>query len=172
MCRAAAPAAQLVAFKSFGGIVNLDSIGARHALALAVVAARKVCLCRHTPPCSLAFFSALQPYVAWLAIGGLDGASFHLSCCAFFSALQPTVAQLAIGGLDGVWFHLSCCAFFSALQLYVAWLLFTSMHVMCLHLHLACAYQLASAFTAWSTRPISRQGALPHAAHAETSMQP
>ncbi|KAL3136456.1 hypothetical protein ABBQ38_005712 [Trebouxia sp. C0009 RCD-2024] len=36
-----APAAQLVAFKSFGGIVNLDPIGARHALALAVVAARK-----------------------------------------------------------------------------------------------------------------------------------
>ena len=41
--RAAAPAAQLVAFKSFGGIVNLDPIGARHALALAVLAARKVC---------------------------------------------------------------------------------------------------------------------------------
>lgn len=36
-----APAAQLVAFKSFEGIVNLDPIGARHALALAVVAARK-----------------------------------------------------------------------------------------------------------------------------------
>ena len=38
----AGPAAQLVAFKCFGGIVNLDPIGARHALALAVVAARKV----------------------------------------------------------------------------------------------------------------------------------
>ncbi|DBA86816.1 TPA: hypothetical protein ACH3X2_005399 [Trebouxia sp. C0005] len=35
------PAAQLVAFKCFGGIVNLDPIGARHALALTVVAARK-----------------------------------------------------------------------------------------------------------------------------------
>ena len=42
----AAPAAQLVAFKCFGGIVNLDPIGARHALALAVIAARKVC-CLH-----------------------------------------------------------------------------------------------------------------------------
>lgn len=38
----AGPAAQLVAFKCFGGIVNLDPIGARHALALTVVAARKV----------------------------------------------------------------------------------------------------------------------------------
>ena len=42
VCASAAPAAQLVAFKCFGGIVNLDPIGARHALALAVVAARKV----------------------------------------------------------------------------------------------------------------------------------
>ena len=41
MC-CAGPAAQLVAFKCFGGIVNLDPIGARHALALTVVAARKV----------------------------------------------------------------------------------------------------------------------------------
>ena len=40
--RCAGPAAQLVAFKCFGGIVNLDPIGARHALALTVVAARKV----------------------------------------------------------------------------------------------------------------------------------
>ena len=42
VCVCAGPAAQGVAFKCFGGIVNLDPIGARHALALAVVAARKV----------------------------------------------------------------------------------------------------------------------------------
>ncbi len=49
MC-CAGPAAQLVAFKCFGGIVNLDPIGARHALALTVVAARKVlsALCQKT----------------------------------------------------------------------------------------------------------------------------
>ena len=50
----AAPAAQSVAFKSFGGIVNLDPIGARHALALAVVAARKVC-CTAVQPSAIVF---------------------------------------------------------------------------------------------------------------------
>ena len=38
----AAPAAQQVGFRAFSGITSQDPVGARHALALTVLAARKV----------------------------------------------------------------------------------------------------------------------------------
>ena len=62
MC-CAGPAAQLVAFKCFGGIVNLDPIGARHALALTVVAARKVlsALCQKTVLSRVQFYGEKTP---------------------------------------------------------------------------------------------------------------
>ncbi len=80
--RCAGPAAQLVAFKCFGGIVNLDPIGARHALALTVVAARKVLpasfsICQKTPteqsvdvqqaPCILLLDLCLKPIICGVA---------------------------------------------------------------------------------------------------------
>lgn len=58
----AAPAAQQVGFRAFSGITSQDPVGARHALALTVLAARKVNTCSwHT--CSPACQEAVQKVV-------------------------------------------------------------------------------------------------------------
>ena len=45
--RCVGPAAQQVGFRAFGGITSQDPIGARHALALTVLAARKVIVTKY-----------------------------------------------------------------------------------------------------------------------------
>jgi len=72
----AGPAAQLVAFKCFGGIVNLDPIGARHALALTVVAARKVLpasflICKNIVLSRLQFYKKLHALCFLLSLWSL-----------------------------------------------------------------------------------------------------